>query len=233
MNTTQYVNTITSQAMRITELEDQVSALRRELANVKEAEPEPEPVAEPAPVAEPEPVAVPAPVAEPEPVAMVRFAVGDEQTTHGMCGKVTHRIVKRTAKCVYIETTENGKTYKPRRKAIGEDIAHSYEYTKHGKYIECIATDFKTQPTPKPTPAPSATAQPLNPARYFNVGDCYGVKVGGEWERVQVVKRVGFVITCKWLSYNQTFTKKATHSPLTGESFHYMGLFIEASNWGC
>jgi hypothetical protein len=43
----QYVATITSQAMRIAELEDQVSALRRELANAEETETEPEPVAEP------------------------------------------------------------------------------------------------------------------------------------------------------------------------------------------
>jgi preprotein translocase subunit YajC len=242
MNTAHYVNTITSQAMRIVELEDQVSALRRELANVDEHEPEPvtvpppvpEPVTVPPPV--PEPVTVPPPVTEH--VAMVRFEVGDEHATNGgMFGKVTHRIVKRTDKCVYIETTENGKTYKPKRKAVHEDTTHGYEYTKHGGiYIEFLATNFKNKPTPKPTTAPSAptpsvTNEPTNPARYFKVDNVYKVKVGGDYEKVEVIKRVGSVVTCKWLSNGDTFTKKAKHNKLVGESFMYGGLVFDASNW--
>jgi len=50
--TAQYIATVNRQAVRIEELEDQVSALRRELANAEETEPVIEPVAEPAPVAE-------------------------------------------------------------------------------------------------------------------------------------------------------------------------------------
>jgi len=60
------IDTINRQALRILELEEQVSALRRELANVEEKEPEEE--ATPAP--KPEPVATkPTPAPKPAPVA--------------------------------------------------------------------------------------------------------------------------------------------------------------------
>jgi biotin carboxyl carrier protein len=186
--TAQYVATITSQAMRIAELEDQVSALRRELANAEDereperepvATPKPEPVTVPPPAPKPEPVTVPPPAPKPEPVPTPcsRFIVGTVYSTTATMnkhGKVYtemcyHKVVSRTHCFVNVQqVNEHGEaigSIERKKTHIGggyERVIKPVYVTGMacGKYMIDATTTHKPTTKPSAEPEPMATPQP-------------------------------------------------------------------------